>query len=530
MKRSLRLLLCLLLLGCLLCANAYAQAETAAPEPIQVQCTGILQEGGFPEGEAAAQQPLRAAVQSAHSAAGDVKAAIKQGLASLQETISLAGYQITPGDFNEAYVQTVNENPELFFADGSFQYEQDGAHVRNVFPQYQINAVAVSLTEENKAEIRSRQTALAQAVDAILAQVKADWTPLQKALFLHDYLAVHAQYDTSYQRYDAYSLLVDKTGVCQAYTLAYQLLLNRVGIENGTVSSRTLNHIWNTVLLDDSWYHVDVTWDDPVDDRTGRVLHRYFCISDAKNKTIREGKHYASDLIYEPRISAGSTQYDTYYWEAVDAAFVPIGSSWYYLQDDQLYATDDPKDSGGVHTQLLEKWSVIGEPGYTWNDYFSGLSAYNGKLIYNTADTVYAYDPATRIQEIKHQLPADERGSTQIYGTAVEGNTLFYCVGASPNEPGTVRSVQLDPYTFVPDGGYAYHLEAGKLQLKPAGTQDKRCVFAAWYGVDGRLLGTCALGSAELTISVSGAQTVKIFSVQMPAYTPAREALLLPVN
>lgn len=42
--------------------------------------------------------------------------------------------------------------------------------------------------------------------------------------------------------------------------------MDMLGIENGTVSGEAGDeqHIWNTVKLDDQWYHVDVTWDDPI--------------------------------------------------------------------------------------------------------------------------------------------------------------------------------------------------------------------------------------------------------------------------
>ena len=41
-----------------------------------------------------------------------------------------------------------------------------------------------------------------------------------------------------------------------------------------------MNHIWNLIKIDGKWYHVDVTWDDPIMDKPGRVKHDNFLRSD----------------------------------------------------------------------------------------------------------------------------------------------------------------------------------------------------------------------------------------------------------
>ena len=61
--------------------------------------------------------------------------------------------------------------------------------------------------------------------------------------------------------------------------------MDMLGIENGTVSGEAGDeqHIWNTVKLDDQWYHVDVTWDDPIGSSFEYTDHSYFNIT-AKDK------------------------------------------------------------------------------------------------------------------------------------------------------------------------------------------------------------------------------------------------------
>ena len=99
-----------------------------------------------------------------------------------------------------------------------------------------------------------------------------------KALALHDWLCSHAEYDYSLKNYDAEDILFDGTGVCQAYTEAYGLLLDAAGIPNAKASGTAGggSHTWNMAKLGGRWYHIDCTWDDGA----YRIGHIWFCLSD----------------------------------------------------------------------------------------------------------------------------------------------------------------------------------------------------------------------------------------------------------
>ena len=81
--------------------------------------------------------------------------------------------------------------------------------------------------------------------------------------------------------YNIYGTLVKKKAVCQGYALTFMYLMKRQNIVCGYVSSEAANHAWNAVYLNNQWYHMDATWDDPTWDNLGRVKHTYFMISDA---------------------------------------------------------------------------------------------------------------------------------------------------------------------------------------------------------------------------------------------------------
>ena len=520
MKRKWSVLLCLMMFACLLCVSANAEE---APVIVERPSTGIIQNGDFPE---APQPGLRmyASAQSADDALAEVKAALKQGLLEMKSSIDISQYGISVETLWDIYPQVVNENPELFFVQGGCVYQMMGEIVSNVLPVYLWGEEEVNeLTEEQKSQIRQKLTALEQVISGVLAQVDPAWSDLETALFLHDYLATHAQYDETLQIRDAYTILVEGTGVCQAYTLAYRLLLNRVNITSGTVTSRSLNHIWNILLIDGNWYHVDVTWDDPTEDRLGRVRHAYFCLSENKLKTTEGGKHYkAEDWEYSPAgITVDHTRFDNSHWANVDSAFVPLNGKWYYLlYQSGIMQTEDPKQAGTVKERINAVWNVWMDNGY-WLGLYSGLSRYNDELIYNTTNTVFRYDPKTGTEQKVYSLTAAERSEGYIYGTVVDGNVLRYALQQTPNvdEPAPVRFHKLDPYNAVTAGGYAYYLDGKTLHLKSNGAQSGS-VIAAWYAADGQLLGMRFLNEEELTANVSGAKTVKIFAAAKTDYYP----------
>ncbi len=142
-----------------------------------------------------------------------------------------------------------------------------------------------------------------------LSWVDADnMTAFQAAQALHDYIVRNCVYSISATSstmpttaHTAYGVLVENSAVCQGYALAYKLLLGRLGIPVVFVASTSMNHAWNMIQIDDNWYHVDATWDDPVyadGTDTGfdaEVSHDYFLLSDA---TMKKLGHYGWEAAY----------------------------------------------------------------------------------------------------------------------------------------------------------------------------------------------------------------------------------------
>lgn len=119
-----------------------------------------------------------------------------------------------------------------------------------------------------------------QKVEQLAAECRESGaeTEYDIALWFHDWLIDHADYDHTLTEYGADGVLLKGTGVCQSYTLAYQTLLDRAGIENIVVTAPEMDHAWNIVKINGSWTHIDCTWDDP--NYGGCENHQYFGLSD----------------------------------------------------------------------------------------------------------------------------------------------------------------------------------------------------------------------------------------------------------
>ena len=544
MKKKLRIVLFLSLLVCLLCAAVHAEEPEAAEQPLII----VEEDRSYPRLSAPAEPQgisVQALTQSSPETLAQAKQALLEGMQNFKEEIDIRSCGISSDELGDLYVGLAYEHPELFYVKtqwGWSTYEGSTAVV-SVSPSYAIDGKVIPKGQiaDYVPQIRQQQAELTQKVDEITAQIGENWTPLQKALYLHDYITTHGQYDTvstvdagnniDERRRDAYGMLIDGIGVCQGYTLAYRLLLDRVGIKSGTVTSDSMNHVWNLIQLDGTWYHVDVTWDDPTEDRIGQSQHVYFCLSEDKLKATNNGAHNAHDFKYSLNVKTDDKTFDNYYWANVDSAFVPLNDAWYYLAyQNGIMWTEAPEQQGKLKKRIDERWYVWGSTSSRWLGLYSGLSRYNDALIYNTPDAVYSYDPenAKEAQAV-YTLTTAERSEGYIYGTVVDGNVLRYAVQQDPDHSMSTYTHKLDPYTTVTAGGYAYYLEGETLYLKPSGTQSGS-VIAAWYTEDGKLLGMGFLNREELTANVSGAKTVKIFAAANTDYHPLCEATVCTIG
>jgi len=106
------------------------------------------------------------------------------------------------------------------------------------------------------------------------------------------------QIDTPSKGYS--NLLFEGYAVCGGYSDLMELFLERMGVKSFKVSSE--HHIWNAVKIGNSWYHLDLTWDDPVaNDGKDYLEYDYFLITTEKlQKNLSTGHEF--DVNYYPEL------------------------------------------------------------------------------------------------------------------------------------------------------------------------------------------------------------------------------------
>lgn len=536
-----RIIVCLftLVAAAALCISSMA----AEPEKQWVQIDisdQLIQCGGYPD----AVEGIRPYTLNWDRA----KETLCNGMLAWEETIDIEQYSIYESQLPQLMTEIINENPKLFYVTGRCGYVryEDGL-IESISPEY---SEAFSAADAVKYQNR---------VTEILAGVDKDWSDFEKALYLHDYLVVHARYDMDllYRRgtgentigdtgYTAYGVMIEGVGVCQGYTLAYRELLNGVGIESGTVQSDALNHVWNMVEIGETWYHVDVTWDDPLSpameweedgriwyglnapDHIGMAVHAYFLQSDTVFRTshISENDESGCDWVYSLTDVAYGDTYDEWFGHAVLTPFVPLDGNWYYIlyeekgTDGQLidegyiYQTAAPESGGGTGIyELTERWTVWEDDAQYWLGIYSGLCAWRDRLVYNTPTEIRSYDLKTGKT---NTLYAPDTSDGWLYGFAMDSDDASYVLITDPNTFGNWawwRDVALMPYEAADVGDYSVCRLDGKLYLRQDAA-DGTLVLAR-YDKNGRMVELKVTDEeyGELSITIPAEGTLKIFAL-----------------
>lgn len=264
----------------------------------------------------------------AQSVEPSVEDVLYNGFSAYDSEIYVADYKLTVEEFKKALSGTKHLHPSAFHVSNRFsyyQYVENGVtYVYSMLPIYEI------AQEEYEKQLKSFNF----WIDEIVSKVPKDAIDLEKILFVHEYFAAHFEYDLSYQIYDAYNFLKYKTGVCQAYTLAFTAIMQRLGIFCTAAIDEPDNHCWNIVKLGNNYYHIDTTHDDPVcrvgDGTMSNMCRRdHLLLCDATMISLEQ--HRGGWYTVGGDFKCTDNSYENKIWQEYEQPTVNVGGEWYQI-------------------------------------------------------------------------------------------------------------------------------------------------------------------------------------------------------
>ena len=232
----------------------------------------------------------------------------------------------------------VNKTPSLFYTSHrySLEYLETTGKITKIQLGYAAEYKYLS-GSVNENAIKKASAKINKEITKITSQIKRGMNSVDKALFVHDQLVKNTSYEdksSDNARLTEYGVLVKHKGNCQGYSLAYAVIMKRLGFAVRFVDSASMGHVWNQVRIGKKWYNVDVTWDDPVErnsekNQDGVVKHNFFLASDSYMKSHG---YYGFEAT-----GASSKKYDKSYFKYITSAFDHRGSCWVFMNQSGIY-------------------------------------------------------------------------------------------------------------------------------------------------------------------------------------------------
>ncbi len=208
------------------------------------------------------------------------------------------------------------DHPELFYVDG---YKYTNYTIDNAITKIGFSG-SYTCDED---EVKEKQKQINQAVNRCLASAPSSTDDYYAIKYVYEYLIKNTEYDMDAKdNQNICSVFIDGRSVCNGYSKAAQLLLNKLGIKctlvTGTVDTKNakgVRHAWNLVQCNDAYYYFDATWGDSsyqIDngenaDATRLPVVNYDYLNVTTDEILRN--HTISDKLYMPNCNSMTDNY-----------------------------------------------------------------------------------------------------------------------------------------------------------------------------------------------------------------------------
>ena len=233
----------------------------------------------------------------------------KQDLLNIYYTVLNAGKTKFTFNCPSEYKNCINDVTELAKDQVTLSHINNYVHPYNSFSNISTQTDtlgAVTITTQKsytETDIKLVNESIKNIEDEIFDNSLSKRDQIKK---IHDYIINNSKYDSNrtdnniieYKSDLAYGPLIENYGICGGYSDAMEIFLEDLDIKSYKVSSQA--HVWNAVYLDNNWYHLDLTWDDPVTN-TGEDLleEKFFLISTNDLLQLEQTQHNFDKTIYK---------------------------------------------------------------------------------------------------------------------------------------------------------------------------------------------------------------------------------------
>ncbi len=181
-----------------------------------------------------------------------------KGVENHSASIDIRSVGASVSDLETAFYAMDYENPQFFWLKSGYSYSYYGSTVYSVTPSY-------GRTASQAAKLLPK---LEAAADEIAQGALEQESLFEAVKYIHDEIVNMTDYTLTGGEYirDADGALLNGKALCEGYSKAFSYVCQLIGIEADCIvgTANGGSHMWNIVKLDGEWYHMDVTFDDPV--------------------------------------------------------------------------------------------------------------------------------------------------------------------------------------------------------------------------------------------------------------------------
>lgn len=218
-------------------------------------------------------------------------------------------FSIDYTDYEEDYSNLFSDNDKLNIINNFVHPYNTFSSIEASLKGYVIT-IRVKYNDTYNLEVRNK---IDTKIEEIISNnITTDMSDRDKVKVLHDYIINNTKYDqnfcieedkskctttSNYKADTAYGVLFEGYGICSGYTDLMSIMLYKLGIVNYRVSNES--HTWNSVKLDNKWYILDVTWDDPISEDKDILTDTYFLITPEEDLKLEESHTYNKEIFLE---------------------------------------------------------------------------------------------------------------------------------------------------------------------------------------------------------------------------------------